>query len=249
MNQGQTKRRITFLKRKIDEFQSEMEELQAKMKIDFPEVLQGKIKGKGRPKAKKVEVDEVEADDLFAKLVVANTKNTIATVEASKVRSELYDIEAACDVEKEEACDVEKEEACVVSAVVEVQNNKKKKHVLTEAEKEAKKAALEAEKEAKKAALAAEKEAKKAEKKPVKDKKQKKQEEQEEKPEEPKTVKVCKVTIQGKQYLRDGNNVVYDFDTKEVLGEWNKETDTIMGMFDEEEEEAESEEEEEEYEN
>lgn len=156
LNQGQTKRRITFLKRKIDEFQLEMEELQAKMKIDFPEVLQqGKIKGKGRPKAKKVEVDEVEADDLFAKLVVANTKKTIATVEASKVRSELYDIEAACDVEKEEACDVEKEEA-----VVEVQNNKKKKHVLTEAEKEAKKAALEAEKEAKKLVLEAEKEAK-----------------------------------------------------------------------------------------
>ena len=162
LNQGQTKRRITFLKRKIDEFQSEMEELQAKMKIDFPEVLQGKIKGKGRPKAKKVEVDEVEADDLFAKLVVANTKNTIATVEASKVRSELYDIEAACDVEKEEACDVEKEEACVVSAVVEVQNNKKKKHVLTEAEKEAKKAALEKDKHAKKALLDAEKEEKKA---------------------------------------------------------------------------------------
>ena len=161
LNQGQTKRRITFLKRKIDEFQLEMEELQAKMKIDFPEVLQqGKIKGKGRPKAKKVEVDEVEADDLFAKLVVANTKNTIATVEASKVRSELYDIEAACDVEKEEACDVEKEEACVVEAVVEVQNNKKKKHVLTEAEKEAKKAALEAEKEAKKLVLEGEKEAK-----------------------------------------------------------------------------------------
>ena len=160
LNQGQTKRRITFLKRKIDEFQSEMEELQAKMKIDFPEVLQGKIKGKGRPKAKKVEVDEVEADDLFAKLVVANTKNTIATVEASKVRSELYDIEAACDVEKEEACDVEKEEACVVSAVVEVQNNKKKKHVLTEAEKEAKKLALEGEKEAKKLVLDGEKEAK-----------------------------------------------------------------------------------------
>jgi hypothetical protein len=162
LNQGQTKRRITFLKRKIDEFQLEMEELQAKMKIDFPEVLQqGKIKGKGRPKAKKVEVDEVEADDLFAKLVVANTKNTIATVEASKVRSELYDIEAACDVEKEEACDVE---ACDVEkeeAVVEVQNNKKKKHVLTEAEKEAKKAALEAEKEAKKLVLEAEKEAKK----------------------------------------------------------------------------------------
>ena len=152
LNQGQTKRRITFLKRKIDEFQSEMEELQAKMKIDFPEVLQGKIKGKGRPKAKKVEVDEVEADDLFAKLVVANTKNTIATVEASKVRSELYDIEAACDVEKEEAC--------VVSAVVEVQNNKKKKHVLTEAEKEAKKLALEGEKEAKKLVLDGEKEAK-----------------------------------------------------------------------------------------
>ena len=116
LNQGQAKRRITFLKRKIDEFQSEMEELQAKMKIDFPEVLQqGKIKGKGRPKAKKVEVDEVEADDLFAKLVVANTKNTIATVEASKVRSELYDIaeEAACDVEE-----------AVVEAVVEVQNEK-----------------------------------------------------------------------------------------------------------------------------
>ena len=175
LNQGQAKRRITFLKRKIDEFQLEMEELQAKMKIDFPEVLQqGKIKGKGRPKAKKVEVDEVEADDLFAKLVVANTKKTIATVEASKVRSELYDIEAACDVEKEEACvveaacdvekeeacDVEKEEACVVEAVVEVQNNKKKKHVLTEAEKEAKKAALEAEKEAKKLVLEGEKEAK-----------------------------------------------------------------------------------------
>jgi len=154
LNQGQAKRRITFLKRKIDEFQSEMEELQAKMKIDFPEVLQqGKIKGKGRPKAKKVEVDEVEADDLFAKLVVANTKNTIATVEASKVRSELYDIaeEAACDVEE-----------AVVEAVVEVQNekDKKKKHVLTEAEKEAKKAALEAEKEAKKLVLEGEKEAK-----------------------------------------------------------------------------------------
>ena len=154
LNQGQTKRRITFLKRKIDEFQSEMEELQAKMKIDFPEVLQqGKIKGKGRPKAKKVEVDEVEADDLFAKLVVANTKNTIATVEASKVRSELYDIEAACDVEEAVVSEV-------VSAVVEVQNNKKKKHVLTEAEKDAKKLALEGEKEAKKLVLDGEKEAK-----------------------------------------------------------------------------------------
>jgi len=163
LNQGQAKRRITFLKRKIDEFQSEMEELQAKMKIDFPEVLQqGKIKGKGRPKAKKVEVDEVEADDLFAKLVVANTKNTIATVEASKVRSELYDIAegAVCDVE-EAVCDVEE---AVVEAVVEVQNekDKKKKHVLTEAEKEAKKLVLEGEKEAKRVALEKDKHAKKA---------------------------------------------------------------------------------------
>jgi hypothetical protein len=63
--------------------------------------------------------------------------------------------------------------------------------------------------------------------------KQQKEEEEEEEEEEQEEIQVNKTVINGKNYLIDDDNVIYDFEEYIRIGIWNKETQTI----DEDEEE------------
>lgn len=194
------------------------------------ELVKEKKITRGRPKKSKKIVEAENVTDLFAKLTA--------------------------DV-------VEEESTVVYNEVI-----KKKKTKLSEEEKEAKKAELVAEKEAKKlekeAKLAAEKEAKKAEleaKKVEREEKRKQEkaekaaakkttkkeavEEAKEVVEEAKTpekVTVTRATINGKQYLKSSNNILYDSESKEEVGLWDAESKSIKELPDEEEEEEEYEE-------
>ena len=252
---GQVKRRIGWLRGKIEEYGKELSELLSSM----PEVEE-KVRGKGRPtKAKKV---PEEVEDLFAQLVISNMKNT-----------EVVEVVDLKDTELE---------AVVEEAPKKL--NKAKKHMLTEEEKEAKKAALEEEKLAKKAALEEEKLAKKAaleeeklakkalekeqkafleaEKKILKklEDDKKKQALEEEKaskkvpkkstkkpveavveavaeavveavPEEKATkVTVTRITIGDMKYLKSNTNVLYNETTKEEVGLYDADTNTIKPL-------------------
>ena len=136
------------------------------------------------------------------------------------------------------------------------------KKAALEAEKATKKAALEAEREAKKAALEAEKEAKKAEKpkaqkkaeKPKAAQKKAEKAEEQEQVQSPATtspattspatspakVSASRVKIDGVEYLKTGENILYNPATKEAVGLWNpatKEIEELPEDSDEEEEE------------
>ena len=260
---GQVKRRIGWLRGKIEEYGNELSELLS----SIPEVEE-KVRGKGRPTKAKKAPEEVE--DLFAKLVISNIKNT-EVVEVVEVVDWKADLDAA-----------------LVADLVEEtpkKSNKPKKHMLTEEEKEAKKAALEEEKLAKKAALEEEKLAKKAaleeeklakkvlekeqkafleaEKKILKklEDDKKKQALEEEKaskkvpkkstkkqaveavpvpvpvqdqapvPEEKATkVTVTRITIGDMKYLKSNTNVLYNETTKEEVGLYDAETNTIKPL-------------------
>ena len=111
-----------------------------------------------------------------------------------------------------------------------------------EAEKEAKKQQLEAEKEAKKEPKKeAKKESKKEAKKETKNeaKKETKVEEVKEVAAAPKKVTVKRITIEGKQYLKTAENLLYDPETKEEMGIYDPETNTIKDLPNDSEDEVE----------
>jgi hypothetical protein len=202
------------------------------------ELVKEKKITRGRPKKSRKIVEAENVTDLFAKLT-ADVSEDIPTVEEGgnlKKKSKLSDEE------------------------------KEAKKAKLAAEKEAKKAELAAEKEAKKAELEAKKQQakkereekrnqEKAEKAAAKKTTAKKQEKkskpvvEEVKPvvEETKTpekVTVTRATINGKQYLKSSNNILYDTETKEEVGLWDPESKTIRELPDDEEEEEEEYEEE-----
>ena len=105
------------------------------------------------------------------------------------------------------------------------------KLVEEKAAKETKLAEEKAAREAKKAQEKADKEAQKTVKKPV----EKPVEKVVEKPAEdtaPKKVTVKRLFYNGKQYLKSGENVLYDPDTKEEVGIWCEQTQTILDLPD-----------------
>jgi len=201
------------------------------------ELVKEKKITRGRPKKSRKIVEAENVTDLFAKLT-ADVSEEIPTVEEEgnlKKKAKLSDEE------------------------------KEAKKAKLAAEKEAKKAELAAEKEAKKAELEAKKQqakkereekrnqekAEKAAAKKTTAKKQAKKSKpvvEEVKPvvEETKTpekVTVTRATINGKQYLKSSNNILYDPETKEEVGLWDPESKTIQDLPDDEEEEEEYEEE------
>ena len=238
---GQVKRRIGWLRGKIEEYGNELSELLS----SIPEVEE-KVRGKGRPTKAKKAPEEVE--DLFAKLVISNIKNT-EVVEVVEVVDWKADLDAA-----------------LVADLVEEtpkKSNKPKKHMLTEEEKEAKKAALEEEKLAKKVLEKEQKAFLEAEKKILKklEDDKKKQALEEEKaskkvpkkstkkqaveavpvpvpvqdqapvPEEKATkVTVTRITIGDMKYLKSNTNVLYNETTKEEVGLYDAETNTIKPL-------------------
>jgi len=201
------------------------------------ELVKEKKITRGRPKKSRKIVEAENVTDLFAKLT-ADVSEEIPTVEEEgnlKKKAKLSDEE------------------------------KEAKKAKLAAEKEVKKAELAAEKEAKKAELEVKKQqakkereekrkqekAEKAAAKKTTAKKQAKKSKpvvEEVKPvvEETKTpekVTVTRATINGKQYLKSSNNILYDPETKEEVGLWDPESKTIQDLPDDEEEEEEYEEE------
>jgi len=208
------------------------------------ELVKEKKITRGRPKKTRKIVEAENVTDLFAKLT-ADVSEEIPTVEeVIKKKTKLSDEE------------------------------KEAKKAELAAEKEAKKAELAAEKEAKKAELEAKKQqakkereekrnqekaekaaAKKAAAKKSTEKKQAKPVVEESKPvvedskpvveeKTPEKVTVTRATINGKQYLKSSNNILYDPESKEEVGLWDPESKSIKELPDDDEEEEEEYEEE-----
>jgi len=202
------------------------------------ELVKEKKITRGRPKKSRKIVEAENVTDLFAKLT-ADVSEEIPTVEEEgnlKKKAKLSDEE------------------------------KEAKKAKLAAEKEAKKTELAAEKEAKKTELEAKKQqakkereekrnqekAEKAAAKKTTAKKQAKKSKpvvEEVKPvvedtKTPEKVTVTRATINGKQYLKSSNNILYDPETKEEVGLWDPESKTIQDLPDDEEEEEEEYEEE-----
>jgi len=190
---------------------------------------------RGRPKK---EIVEVAVTDLFAHLpseeLEAEALETKKSSEETKKSSE--------EAKASKKAALEQERAAKKAAL---EQEKAAKKVALEQEKAAKRAALEQEK----AALEQEKAAKKAQEKAAKKKPEKKEQEkaekkeqekaekkkpekEQEKPEKeqeptPKKVSVTRVTIDGTEYMKSSENVLYNATTKEAVGVWNPLTKEI----------------------
>ena len=191
--------------------------------LEVPKKKQGKKRG--RPaKTKKVETGGA-GDDLIANLVAqAKMENNEDADEIAAAKTEVVDKKAAKEAEK-----LAKKEA--------KEAEKLAKKQAKEAEKLAKEAEKEAKKLAKKAAKKAEKEAKEAEKaKVTKDavaelqqqmedlelQEEKVVSSQDEAQDEDGEVEVVKFEHEGKEYLKDCENIVYDMETQDEIGTWNE---------------------------
>jgi hypothetical protein len=213
--------------------------------LEVPKKKQGKKRG--RPaKTKKVETGGA-GDDLIANLVAqAKMENNEDADENAAAKTEVVDKKAAKEAEKLAKKEAKEAEKLAKKAAKEAEKLAKKE--AKEAEKLAKKAAKEAEKEAKKLAkkqakdaekLAkkqakkAEKEAKEAEKaKVTKDAVAELQQQMEDlelqeemvvsSQDEDDEVEVVKFEHEGKEYLKDCENIVYDMETQDEIGTWNE---------------------------
>jgi len=213
--------------------------------LEVPKKKQGKKRG--RPaKTKKVETGGA-GDDLIANLVAqAKMENNEDADEIAAAKTEVVDKKAAKEAEKEakklakEAEKLAKKEAKEAEKLAKKQAKeaeKLAKKQAKEAEKLAKEAEKEAKKLAKKAAKKAEKEAKEAEKaKVTKDavadlqqqmedlelQEEKVVSSQDEDEDEDGEVEVVKFEHEGKEYLKDCENIVYDMETQDEIGTWNE---------------------------
>jgi len=213
--------------------------------LEVPKKKQGKKRG--RPaKTKKVETGGA-GDDLIANLVAqAKMENNEDADEIAAAKTEVVDKKAAKEAEKEAkklAKEAEKEAKKLAKEAEKLAKKEAKeaeklaKKQAKEAEKLAKEAEKEAKKLAKKAAKKAEKEAKEAEKaKVTKDavadlqqqmedlelQEEKVVSSQDEDEDEDGEVEVVKFEHEGKEYLKDCENIVYDMETQDEIGTWNE---------------------------
>ena len=213
--------------------------------LEVPKKKQGKKRG--RPaKTKKVETGGA-GDDLIANLVAqAKMENNEDADEIAAAKTEVVDKKAAKEAEKEAkklAKEAEKEAKKLAKEAEKLAKKEAKeaeklaKKQAKEAEKLAKEAEKEAKKLAKKAAKKAEKEAKEAEKaKVTKDavaelqqqmedlelQEEKVVSSQDEAQDEDGEVEVVKFEHEGKEYLKDCENIVYDMETQDEIGTWNE---------------------------
>lgn len=206
--------------------------------LEVPKKKQGKKRG--RPaKTKKVETGGA-GDDLIANLVAqAKMENNEDADEIAVAKTEVVDKKAAKEAEKEAKKLAKEAEKLAKKEAKEAEKLAKKlaKEAEKEAKKLAKKQAKDAEKLAKKQAKKAEKEAKEAEKaKVTKDavaelqqqmedlelQEEKVVSSQDEAEDEDGEVEVVKFEHEGKEYLKDCENIVYDMETQDEIGTWNE---------------------------
>ena len=206
------------------------------------ELVKEKKITRGRPKKSKKIVEAENVTDLFAKLTadVVEEESTVVVEESNEVIKK-----------KKTKLSEEEKEAKKAELAAEKEAKKLEREAKLAAEKEAKKLELEAkkvEREEKRKQEKAEKAAAKkttAKKTTKKETKKEAVEEAKEVVEEAKTpekVTVTRATINGKQYLRSSNNILYDPESKEEVGIWDPESKSIKELPDDEEEEEEYEE-------
>jgi len=215
---------------------------------------------RGRPKKEK-KVESEDVTDLFAKMTLDVVGGTSVTEEGTSVTEEGTSVtEEGTSVAEEEddysstgtklseetkkarkeAKAAEKKEAKLVQQKAE----KEAKLAQQKAEKEAKAAQQKAEKEAKAAHQKAEKEAKAAEKEAAKAAKAAKKSEKKvvvEEEEKPKKVSVTRIKIDEVEYLKSGENILYNPETKEAVGLWDPIEKKINELPEEDDEEEEEE--------
>jgi len=199
------------------------------------ELVKEKKITRGRPKKSRKIVEAENVTDLFAKLTADVVEEEESTV-----------VEESNEVIKKKKTKLSEEEKEAKKAELEAKKEAKKAELV--AEKEAKKAELEAKKQEAKKEREEKRKQEKAEKAAAKKtttkKETKKQvvEDPKEVVEEAKTpekVTVTRATINGKQYLKSSNNILYDPESKEEVGLWDPESKSIKDLPDDEEEEEE----------
>jgi len=205
------------------------------------ELVKEKKITRGRPKKSRKIVEAENVTDLFAKLTADIVEEESTVVE---------DLNVVQEKKKKTKLSDEEKEAKKAELAAEKEAKKLEKEAKLAAEKEAKKLELEAKKAEREEKRKQEKAEKAAAKKTTAKKQAKKSKPvvEEVKPvvEETKTpekVTVTRATINGKQYLKSSNNILYDPETKEEVGLWDPESKTIQDLPDDEEEEEEYEEE------
>ena len=194
------------------------------------ELVKEKKITRGRPKKSKKIVEAENVTDLFAKLTADVVEEESTVVEESnevikKKKTKLSEEEKEAKKLEKEAKKLEKE------AELEAKKEAKK------LELEAKKAEREAKRKQEKAEKAAAKKTTKKETKKVAVKEDPKEVVEEAKT--PEKVTVTRATINGKQYLKSSNNILYDPESKEEVGLWDPESKSIKELPDDEEEEEE----------
>ena len=210
------------------------------------ELVKEKKITRGRPKKSKKIVEAENVTDLFAKLTadVVEEESTVVVEESNEVIKK-----------KKTKLSEEEKEAKKAELAAEKEAKKLEREAKLAAEKEAKKLELEAKKVEREEKRKQEKAEKAAAKKTTAKKTTKKEtkkeaveeakevvEEAKEVVEEAKTpekVTVTRATINGKQYLRSSNNILYDPESKEEVGLWDPESKSIKELPDDEEEEEE----------
>jgi hypothetical protein len=194
------------------------------------ELVKEKKITRGRPKKSKKIVEAENVTDLFAKLTADVVEEEPTVVEESnevikKKKTKLSEEEKEAKKLEKEAKKLEKE------AELEAKKEAKK------LELEAKKAEREEKRKQEKAEKAAAKKTTKKETKKVAVKEVPKEVVEEAKT--PEKVTVTRATINGKQYLKSSNNILYDPESKEEVGLWDAESKSIKELPDDEEEEEE----------
>ena len=193
------------------------------------ELVKEKKITRGRPKKSRKIVEAENVTDLFAKLT------------ADVVEEESTVVEESNEVIKKKKTNLSEEEK--EAKKLEKEAKKLEKEAELEAKKEAKKLELEAKKAEREAKRKQEKAEKAAAKKTTKKETKKVAVEDPkvvvEEAKTPEKVTVTRATINGKQYLKSSNNILYDPETKEEVGLWDAESKSIKELPDDEEEEEE----------
>ena len=204
--------------------------------IEHFDIIKTDKKSKGRPK-KIISNLETKSVDLFSKLSDDTEFDIIEDNEEEKEEKEEKEVKVVeAKVVKAKLSDEEKE---IKKAQLEEERAKKK------AEREQKLAQEKAlKKEAEQAAKVLEKKEKEAK---VLEQATKVLEQEcnnfeapQQKEEATTKVTVSKIQICGKKYLKSSVNILYDPDTKEEIGIWDPETNTIKDLPDDDEEEEDS---------
>jgi hypothetical protein len=196
-----------------------------------------KLAAEKAAKEEKLAADKAAKEEKAAKLLEEKAAKELKLAAEKAAKEEKLAAEKAAKEEKLAADKAAKEEKA--AKLLEEKAAKELKLAAEKAAKEEKLAAEKASKEAKVAAEKASKEAKVSKKAPKAEEKAapKAAVAAVAASEAPKKVTVKRITIEGKQYLKTAENLLYDPDTKEEVGIYDEATNTIKALPEEDEDE------------